>query len=243
MREIVRWAIAPLVLLVLLTSACVADVVKNLSTGIDDATSAQLTNNQADADYSIVAGGTGGHVGETLVARSTPIANGWLTDAASSASRWIVLNTGVGQEGINVGPGTYLFRTTVDLAGFDPQSAVIPSLRYAADNKLVSLRVNGTAVFAQDLTFAEEFGSFRQLPANLGLGLFQAGANTVSFELLNQEGANTPLGLRVEGSVTAQVPEPAAAAVAAVLMAAPSGGFPRRRPRRRPRARRSNPSR
>ena len=36
--------------------------------------------------------------------------------------------------------------------------------------------------------------------------------NTVTFEVMNQAGLNSPMGLRVEGSVSAQVPEPTSGA-------------------------------
>ena len=206
-RQHLNWAGAISILLWIAPPAGAATV-KNLSTGIDDSTGLRLSNNQSDTDYIIAPGSTGGHVGETPAARSTPLPNGWLVDGASTASRWIVLNSGLGQEGVTVGPGNYIFQTTCNLAGFDPTTASIPSLRYAADNKLVSLRVNGAEVFGQDSTFAEEFRAFTQLPANLGSGLFHAGVNTVTFEVMNQAGLNSPMGLRLEGSVTAQVPEP-----------------------------------
>jgi hypothetical protein len=224
------WGTCSLLALLATASASWAVVVsvKNLSTGIDDATTLRLTNNQPDSDYVIAAGGTGGHVGEVPVARATPLPNGWLADSASAASRWIVLNTGVGQEGVNVGPGTYLMQTSVNLSGVDPATAVIASLRYAADNKLLSLRVNGSAVFSQNSTFAEEFGNFISLPSNLGGGLFHDGANTITFELMNQEGVVTPLGLRVEGSVAAQVPEPGAFAAACVTVMVGLGATRRR---------------
>jgi hypothetical protein len=225
---------AALAIVFALAAPAFAATVKPLNTGIDDATSLRLNNNQSDTDYVIAPGSTGGHVGEVPIARSTPLPNGWLADAASTSSRWIVLNTGVGQEGINAGPGNYIFQTTFSFAGFDPTTASIPSLRYAADNKLVSLSINGTPVFSQDSTFAEEFGSFRQLPANLGTGLFHDGINTVTFEVMNQAGLNSPMGLRVEGVVSAPVPEPTSAAMAlwavATAVALPRRGrtaFPR----------------
>jgi hypothetical protein len=217
-----------------LAQPALADVAKNLCTGIDDVSGLKLNNGQLDLDYTIAPGSTGGHVGETPAARATPLPNGWLVDSASAASRWVVLNTGIGQEGINAGPGNYIFQMSFSLAGFNEATASIPSARYAADNKLIAVRVNGTPVFTQDSTFAEEFGAFKQLPSNLGVGLFHAGGgNTVSFEVLNQAGFNSPLGLRVEGTVTAQAPEPsttvsAAAALGGMIL----GGSARVRRRR-----------
>ena len=142
----------------------------------------------------IGAGGTGGHWGAVPLARTSPIPGTWVPDGASAASRWLVL-PGAGREGITVGPGTYFFETTVDLDGFDPASASLSGLRYAADNKLVNVRINGVSVFAQNTNYAEEFKAFHDL-GTLGSGLFHGGLNTIRFEVLNQAGANTPLGLR-----------------------------------------------
>lgn len=187
-----------------------AELIRDISTGYDNLTGTVLPNGTADTDYVIGPGGTGGRVGETPLVRTAPIPNTWLADGASSASRWLVLS-GTGLEGITVSPGTYFFDTVVDLTGFDPATAQINGLRYAADNKLVAVRVNGTAVFSQSLGFAEEFQSFRDL-GDLSSGLFQSGLNLIRFEVFNDLSGNSPLGLRVEGTIeglaVAATPEP-----------------------------------
>jgi hypothetical protein len=194
-------------------SAARATVVKNISTGIDDSTGLQLVNNAPDTDYTI-ATGSSSNVGATPIARSTPLPAPYLTDASSTASRWIAINSGSGLEGISVAAGDYFFQTTVNLTGFLASTAIIPSLRYASDDELVSLAINGTPVFSQPQRGTDgEFFGFNQLSANLGAGLFQDGSNTISFEVYNVVGDTA---LRVEGSVTASVPEPAS-----LLMALP----------------------
>lgn len=168
----------------------------------------------ADTDYVIASGGTGGRFGTVPVARQTPLSGGWLADAASSASRWIVISSGQGGEGMSVETGSFRFQTTVDLTGYNPATAFLDSLRYAADNKLTALRINGTTVFSQGTEAEEEFGSLIALPATLGQGLFVSGVNTLTFEVLNTEPpphlSTTPVGFRLEGSVSATVPEPTA---------------------------------
>ncbi len=199
-----------------LATTSLAATVKNLSTGIDNASSTKIPEGSPDLNYVLAPGGTAGHAGQTLFAYATNIPSSYLPDSASANSRWIALNTGVGIQGTTTDPGTYIFQTSVNLDGFDPASTLIPSLQYAADNELINVAINGTSVFSQVDQFAEEFGTFTVLPANLGIGLFHAGNNTVSFTVSNQAGLQSPMALRVEGSVTANpVPEPITLSIAA----------------------------
>ncbi len=188
---------------------CWAGIVKNISTGIDSVTGTQLPNGAADPNYALVAGTTGGYIGTPLIAQSDPLPGEYVPDMASDASRWIVITSGMGLEGISVGPGTYVFQTTVDLTGFLASTAELEGLRYAADNKLVAIVINTTTVFSQSSDFAEEFHAFVDL-GTLGRGAFQGGLNTIQFVVANQLDNQSPMALRVEGVVTAAaaVPEP-----------------------------------
>jgi hypothetical protein len=195
-----------------------ADVVTNLSTGFDNPTGTLLPNGSTDARYVIGPGGTGGFIGVIPEVRTQPIPGTWLPDAASSGSRWLVLNSGIGLEGITVPPGTYFFDTAVTLAGFDAVTAHLTGLRYAADNELIAVIINGSTVFSQPIMFAEEFTSFHDI-GDVGLGLFHDGLNTLRFEVYNLEGGLSPMGLRMEGRVEASssaVPEPSALALIAL---------------------------
>ena len=186
-------------------------IVKDISTGIDDATDAKLTDLGPDDDYVIGAGGTGGHVGETPQVSLTVTPARYVEDGDSHASAWLTL-PGTGLEDVSVLPGTYFFETQVDLTGFDPETAQIADLRYAADNKLVSIYVNGTEVFSQSTSFAEEFASFHEV-GDVGMGAFQDGLNTIRFGVLNGNGGYNPMALRVEGAVEATVLETSPAGV------------------------------
>ena len=203
-----RHAVIGLVLLVqLVGSLARAAVVKNISTGIDPSTGLQLANNAADPDWVVAAGGDGGgYVGQATIARSSPLPAVYQSDSASTASRWIAINSGFGLEGFSV-PGThYNFQTTVDLTGYDPATASIPSGRFAVDDGIIDVRINGTAVSIPGGS-AQGLDKFYNLPANLGAGLFTPGVNTITFELLNL--SSSPQALRLEASVVA-TPEPAA---------------------------------
>jgi hypothetical protein len=95
------------------------------------------------------------------------------------------------------------FDVCVDLTGFDASTALITGLRYAADNKLVSVEINGIPVFTQDESFAEEFGSFQTI-GDVGVLLFEDALNLIRFVVWNQEGVVSPMGLRVEGLIEAE---------------------------------------
>ncbi len=196
-----------------------AEFVTSLNTGYDPATGRLLPDGALDPRYAIGPGGSGGRLGETPFVRVSPLPGGWLADAASPNSRWLVLRGG-GLEGVTVSEGTYFFDIRVDLTGFDPASARLTGLRYAADNKLLAVVVNGADAFRQPSGFAEEFGAFRTL-GDLGQGLFREGENVIRFQVENALGfGDTPMGLRVEGSIEANgnpaIPEPSALALVGV---------------------------
>ena len=188
-----------------------AELVTSLNTGIDPVTGALLPEGALDPRYVIGPGGSGGRFGETPFVRVAPLPGGWLGYGASPSSRWLALRGG-GFEGVTVSEGTYFFDFVLDLTGFDAASARLTGLRYAADNKLLAVVVNGADAFRQPSGFAEEFQAFRNL-GDLGLGLFHEGQNVIRFQVENALGfGDTPMGLRVEGAVEANpnavVPEP-----------------------------------
>ena len=193
-------------LLLMIVSPVRAVVIFNLSTGYNNATNTLLAGGVSDPKYVIAAGGTGGHIGETPRTQST-VVTGWVPDNASAASRWIVL-PGSGFPDVSVTGGTYFFQTSFNIeSSIDPSLALISNFRYAADNQLFNISVNGTTVWSQAQALVQEFGSFHGI-ANMGLGTFVTGQNTIRFDLYNQDGPPTPMGLRIEGLVST-VPEPA----------------------------------
>jgi hypothetical protein len=108
----------------------------------------------------------------------------------------------------NFGPccavGNYTYRTTFDLTGLDPSSAVITGL-WSTDNNGLDILINGVST-GQTTGFAD-FGAFTSFSITSG---FAAGINTLDFSLNNGGG---PSALRVEiVSATADqigsVPEP-----------------------------------
>jgi len=109
-------------------------------------------------------------------------------------------------EGISL-PGTsYNFQTTVDLTGFNPATASIPTGQFAVDDAINDIWINGKVI---NLPSGLAMGLDRlyTLPTNLAAGLFTSGVNTITFDLINAV-PGTPVAFRMEASVTASVPEP-----------------------------------
>ena len=186
-----------------------ATVIKNISTGIDE-TGMKAPDGNLDHDYVIGAGGTAGHVGEiphlVRAMMDEPKWYRYVGDVASDDSAWIALDPEMYE--IAVRGGTYFFETAVDLTGFVPGTAEIVGLRYAADDRLISVFVNDTEVFTQLPTLDVEFEQFYDI-GDVGQGEFHAGLNTVRFEVLNLEDHITTMCLRVEGVVQGTpIPEP-----------------------------------
>jgi hypothetical protein len=187
-----------------------AAVVKNISTGINPVTGQQLANNAPDPDWTIAPGGDDAtYNGQATIARSTPIPNVYQVDGASTASRWVVINSGAGLENFTV-PGTrYNFKTTVDLTGFVPSTANIPAGHFAVDDSIIDIKINNSTVFTFPQNYPQNLDKFYNLPANFGQGFFTAGLNTIVFELNNLP--SSPTALRLEANVeAAQTPEPSA---------------------------------
>jgi hypothetical protein len=78
------------------------------------------------------------------------------------------------------------------------------------DDLLGPILVNNTIAFSPPANFGQGFDRFYDtLPANIGLGDFHAGMNTITFEVQNVFGS--PMALRLEANLTATaVPEPGA---------------------------------
>jgi hypothetical protein len=216
---------AALALLLGVVGQAKADLIRDISTGHNSSGTALLPNFTVDPNYTVtgpVSGTT--YFGQARVFASVP--SSYLNDAALPGSRWDYLVTNPADtSGAFVDSGNYVFRTTVDLTGFDPSTASIRNLLVAADNAFVSVAVNGTVVLFRPLpppgVVIEEFGPPTApiaLPDFLGLGDFHSGPNTIDLTLFNQGFGGglgpSPGALRVQGTVEAAplgpavVPEP-----------------------------------
>ena len=173
------------------------------NTGVDDA-QATLANNAAETHYVIVSTPDGSTPG----VRVATLANGfpippWLGD--NSVSAWIGPNTDSMLDGA---AGQYDYRTTFDLTGFNAGAAALNG-QWLADDAGVDILINGVST-GQTVAGFDAFQNF-----SVASG-FIDGINTIDFLVRNESG---PTGLRVEGALTADVPEPMSMAILGVGLA------------------------
>jgi hypothetical protein len=123
---------------------------------------------------------------------SYPLPSPWM--ANGPASKWIapLANQGTGNAA-----GDYKYRTTFNLTGLDPTTAVITG-QWTSDNAGTDILLNGASTHnSQDGNFGAWAGTFTIT------GIFQDGINTLDFVVNNAGSSVNPTGLRVELSGTA----------------------------------------
>jgi hypothetical protein len=162
------------------------------NTGVDNS-GIPLPNFTPDTHYVLVAGSV-----DTSPLRVANSSNGfpigpWLGDDALSA--WIGPCC---DPALADAAGEYIYRTTFDLTGLDPATAIINGL-WSMDDSPVDIFINGNAIGAS----GSGFGTFAPFSVTSG---FVAGLNTLDFAINNLTG---PTGLRVEMTGSANAPEPA----------------------------------
>jgi hypothetical protein len=127
----------------------------------------------------------------------------WL--GANTTSAWI---GPVGDSSLNGPVGAYTYRTTFNLAGFDPSTASIAG-KWSTDNNGLQILLNGVNTGIPATSFSQFSIGFAPFTISSG---FVSGINTLDFVVNNGGG---PTGLRTElvGTATAvtsttAVPEP-----------------------------------
>lgn len=193
-----------------------AAIVKSISTGIDDVTRVKIANNAPDADF-VIGSGSSAHVGLTPIARSSPLPPSYFGDDVSIDSRWLAINTGAGDEGLNVIQGTYFFQTQVNLSGFRASIARIVGLRYGGDDKMNEITINGASIWTRPIAFGGDFFEWHDI-GSIGLGSFVPGVNVIRFNVSNEPEPPTPMALRLEGRVESVVPEPGSGVLLAIVL-------------------------
>ena len=149
----------------------------------------------------------------------------WLAD--NTLSTWIGPNNGAD---LVSPPGSYIYRTTFDLTGFDESTASITG-QWATDNNATDMLINGNST-GNTTAFA---GFTAWTPFTISSG-FVAGINVLDFLVFNGDSSPNPTGLRVEMTGTADavdaaaVPEPISLVVWSLLGSLAVGlGWYRRR--------------
>ena len=169
-------------------------------TGVD-ASHATLANNAAETHYAIISTPDGSTPGVRVAtsANGFPIPP-WIGD--DSLSAWIGPKTDSALDGPS---GQYDYRTTFNLTGFNATTAALTG-QWAADDAGVDILINGVSTKQT----VNGFSAFNSFSVTSG---FISGLNTIDFLVQNNGG---PTGLRVEGALTAAVPEPATLAILSV---------------------------
>ena len=171
-----------------------------VSSNYPDGSPATLTADGAnDQHYSIIAGVDGAISPFVTESGAYPFPS-WSQD--TTTSKWIspqATYAGNLQDAV----GTYTYKTTFDLTGFNT-NAVSISGQLVADNYVSAVRINGFDIgFSTQGQVGFAFKAFT-LPA----GHFVSGVNELEFDVINTvpDGGN-PSGLRVELTGTVSLPQ------------------------------------
>jgi hypothetical protein len=116
----------------------------------------------------------------------------WIANGPNS--KWIAPQA---SEAVGNNGGTYKYRTSFDLTGFEPSSAIVSGV-WTSDNQGPQVLLNGVA------TGATNDGNFSALTNFFAITSgFIAGTNTLDFVVTNIGPGTNPTGVRVELSGTA----------------------------------------
>ena len=159
-----------------------------------------LANGQVDPHFKLIVNPDNNNGSDTVYVQSN-LPGSWLANSATS--KWIgpransanaagVLNSLGNPSDAGAGDGVYVYRTSLDLTGFD-LSTVLISGKWGSDNSGVKIRVNGT-----DVGFPNTVGVTFQILVPFSIsnttfpGLLTTGVNTVDFYVTNAD--LTPVG-------------------------------------------------
>jgi hypothetical protein len=166
------------------------------NTGVS-ADGAALPGGSVDPHYQLIQSADTTFTGPDAIV-ANPIADGYWT-ANSDTSKWIAPSANQQYPGASPcdASGTYVYRTTFDLTGFDPTTLKISGM-WAADNSGTDVRLNGASLGITASGYAP-------LTSFTIDGGFVAGMNTLEFEILDIGCHN---GLRVELVASDVAPAP-----------------------------------
>lgn len=170
------------------------------STGTD-ASGSLLPEGAVDPHWTITAkpGATGNFPAIVQTAIAPPA---WFPNRSSS--RWIgpQVNAGLGDA-----PGSYTYRTSFDLTGFDPTKVQL-RMQISVDDELVDIKLNNQSLGLKINNGADAFRTSNGLQINNG---FISGINTLEFMVFNQNAVNNPTGIQAQiefASVPRRLPLP-----------------------------------
>ncbi len=179
-----------------------APIATLFNTGVDAGGLLLADNTIGDPHYTLIT--TPGTTTTDIRVRTSDSADPippWLAD--NTTSRWIGPNV---SQILNGDVGDYMFRTTFSLVDLNPVTAMITG-RWSMDNTGTEIKLNGTSVVTACTTGFTAWCNF-SITNN-----FLSGTNQLDFFISNAGVEPNPIGLRVEMTGTADVPEPASLAV------------------------------
>ncbi|MBI2825612.1 MAG: PEP-CTERM sorting domain-containing protein [Planctomycetia bacterium] len=199
-------AIALAVVLVGVATSASADAIPGLfNTGVD-AGGNVLPDGSVDPHYTLISSDDPSFPGPNALVVNAPLPGTWV--ANSSTSKWISARSSLGVEQ-TLAAGTYIYRLSFDLTGFDFTQAAITGDWAVDDIGLILL--NGTYVpFTTNVTGPGSLTSF-SIPSTAN---FVAGVNHLDFAVINS--APGASGLRIEGlsGTVPGIPEPSTVVLA-----------------------------
>lgn len=161
------------------------------STGVD-ASGAVVSPGLPDPHYQLTQSAHGTPPPPPIVATVIQNHPAWLANDAVSS--WIgPVNPGTA----DVAAGTYIYRTSFSLEGFDSSAAAL-TFRVAADNRLNDVRLNGVSKGIAYVGFSAFSGNFSVTSG------FVDGTNTLDFITANDGTTANPAGFRARLSATAR---------------------------------------
>lgn len=156
-----------------------------------------ITEGSVDPHYTIISGPVTGpaYVVTSATMPSTPP---YLWNPNGPTSSWISFSS----TSVSSNAGAYVYRTTFDLTGFLPETAVLTG-SWNTDNNGTGILLNGVS-----FNFTTSPDSYREGPSPFTITSgFVPGLNTLDFALFDGP-VTVHTGLRVDGLEVKAVPEP-----------------------------------
>lgn len=173
-----------------------APIPKLYNTGVDDS-KAILPPAAVDPHYTLTASADANDLGPDTFTLNPGFPVGpWLAEGPDS--RWIAPNPA---QGVGDNEGSYTYRTTFDLTGYDAAKASITG-RWAVDNGGTDILLNGNSL---GLANNGGFGAFTDFEIPAG-SPFVSGVNTIEFIVSNAPSGINPTGFRAEMRGVVELP-------------------------------------
>ena len=181
-----------------------------------------IAEGSVDPHYTIISGPVTG-TAYVVTSATMPTSWPWIWNPNGPTSSWISFSSTSTSSSV----GAYVYRTTFDLTGFLPETAVLTG-SWNTDNNGTGILLNGVS-----FNFTTSPDSYREGPSPFTITSgFAPGLNTLDFALFDGDvttGWAGATGLRVDGLEVKAVPEPSTYALLIVATGAGALWWARRR--------------